>query len=59
MDDLNAVGTREHLFELRNGVLRGDLGALGFLFEEGVHVEAGEGFFGLTQALAAFGLGWD
>jgi hypothetical protein len=47
------------LLEFGNSVLRGDLGALGFLLEEGIDVKTRERFLCLTQALTAFGFGWD
>jgi hypothetical protein len=54
MDDIKAVGAREHLLEFWNGIFGGNLGTLGFLLEEGIDVETGEGLLRLAQALAAF-----
>lgn len=59
MDCLDAVGAREQLFEFWDGVLGGNFGPLRLQVEKSIDVQAGERFFGLTLALAAFGFGWD
>lgn len=50
-------GAVESLFESRDGVFGGDLWFFGFGAEEGVDVEAGEGFYFVAGAFARLGFG--
>ncbi len=56
VDGGRVFGRGEHLFEFGDGVVGGDFAAFG-LREEGVDVEAREGFDGFAVAFAAFEFG--
>lgn len=58
-NDIGIISAREKLLELRNGVVRRDLGSLRLLVKEGIDVEAGKRLLCFAVAFAAFDFWWD